>query len=1188
MATDHIEAGIQDITGVGTATAQFITSAQKFVVASVPKDLLHFAQKASSASTDGSAISFSVNDSIIDVQRNGYSCEEIPMSEAVWALDSTSLKYATAKHPTWYHKQGAVHFAPVTDGSNAGYVFYVDYSKIDDDSDLRNAVIFRAASSEFTKLATSTIPTWDDVVVPIAPNAPSFGNDLSIASTSPAVPVITASTVDSSSWVSPGYTKPVFSAPSLASVGDLTLPSVPVSPSLSTSTVSFSQTAPTYTAPVLNLESAPTITDLDVSVLAPMAPAIRIITYQDGVTADVVAPTEVNVSANAPSYTKPVISLPTLSSITDLTVSVPAYITPSLKDVSVTFSAAVPTYTKPVLSLTAAPTITSLSINSVTPDLPKIISNQVSFSTSVAAYTAPVVSLSTFEAIDDLVITAVEPAPLRLASKPVIDMTTPASKVPVYTAPVVALPTFPTLDWTLPTRPIASSLNAESSSTGGVTVDLTDLGTVPGFTPPVMTSPDWNDTEKWINTEEDPEMNVARIQTIQAQISEYQAKLQEAQSSFNQENVEYQAKLQIALQNAAQANSGDTTLLQGHSNAVQLYTQEIQSIIGKNSGQIQEWQSESGGSLQEYQANIQNNLNVFQAESVEFQAYLQEALEEAKLEAGFNDDKLQQYQTDIQEYTAIVSKQVQEYQANLAKKVQIFQAENENKLRKYQSDIQNNLNTFQRDIIDYNTDLQIAVQNAELASKDDAQSLVKYSHQIQEYQASITKEIEQHRANTANDIKVWEAKRQSELADYTTSIQNELNVFNKENAVYQAELQVAIQKSQLEHGGEDRVLQKYSYEIQNYQAQVTKAIEEFNTNVNKDIQVYNSESGAVLSQYQADIQNELNVFNKENARYQVELQEAVTRVNHEMETSIANMQKEQTIDLQNKTSTMQSLISDNESKLSVYQANLQNYQAQVQKEVQEYELNLRGDLDVWQAERTTDLQKYQADIQNSLNSFNKESTEYQAQLQVSLKNADLSDSADSKKISLYQNDLSAYQAEIGAIIQEWTQEEWTQKFGKYQADYTALLQEYQANIQNELNEFNKETTIYQAEIQKSIQDAQLESAEESQKLEKYAAELNQYTQDINKEVQDYTNTLAKEVQEYQSKVALYTADLQKYQGEVASEAQKTALNSQTVQIYEKEAEKYYAWATAEVQMYVQNNSRMMGITIAAQQQAAQQ
>ena len=47
MATDNIEADIQNITGVGTANAQFIVSAQKFVVASIPKNLLKFAQTAS-------------------------------------------------------------------------------------------------------------------------------------------------------------------------------------------------------------------------------------------------------------------------------------------------------------------------------------------------------------------------------------------------------------------------------------------------------------------------------------------------------------------------------------------------------------------------------------------------------------------------------------------------------------------------------------------------------------------------------------------------------------------------------------------------------------------------------------------------------------------------------------------------------------------------------------------------------------------------------------------------------------------------------------------------------------------------------------------------------------------------------------------------------------------------------------
>ena len=179
MATTNIELDIENITGVADADNQFIISAQKFIVSSVPKNLLTFAQKASSASTDGSAISFSFNDSIIDVQRNGYSCKEIQSSESIWALDSSSLKFATAKHPTWYHKQGAVHFAPVTDGSNAGYVFYVDYSLIDDNCDLRNAVINYACSKEFSKLASSTLPTWSDItpnIPPVAPSAPSFTN----------------------------------------------------------------------------------------------------------------------------------------------------------------------------------------------------------------------------------------------------------------------------------------------------------------------------------------------------------------------------------------------------------------------------------------------------------------------------------------------------------------------------------------------------------------------------------------------------------------------------------------------------------------------------------------------------------------------------------------------------------------------------------------------------------------------------------------------------------------------------------------------------------------------------------------------------------------------------------------------------------------------------------------------------
>ena len=176
MATTEIVQSVKDITGESTLGSHVVEDAQRFVTANLPKLLLHFAQTASSSSTDGSAISFSVNDSIIDVQRNGYSCEEIPMSEAAWVLDSSSLKYATAKHPTWYHKQGSIHFAPVTNGSNAGYVFYVDYSMLNDDSDLRNIVINHACSKEFSRLAkSSTLSiTWSNMSAPVAPSSPSF------------------------------------------------------------------------------------------------------------------------------------------------------------------------------------------------------------------------------------------------------------------------------------------------------------------------------------------------------------------------------------------------------------------------------------------------------------------------------------------------------------------------------------------------------------------------------------------------------------------------------------------------------------------------------------------------------------------------------------------------------------------------------------------------------------------------------------------------------------------------------------------------------------------------------------------------------------------------------------------------------------------------------------------------------
>ena len=151
MATAAITAEIKDITGVATADVDFIPSAQKFVVANVPNNLLMFAQTQSSTFTGGGGVSVNV-DTITEVQRNGYSCRQISISDSKWAADSTSLKKATTTHPVWWNDNGVIKILPEPAGSEDGYYYFIDYTKIDDDSDLRNVVINYACFKEFAKL----------------------------------------------------------------------------------------------------------------------------------------------------------------------------------------------------------------------------------------------------------------------------------------------------------------------------------------------------------------------------------------------------------------------------------------------------------------------------------------------------------------------------------------------------------------------------------------------------------------------------------------------------------------------------------------------------------------------------------------------------------------------------------------------------------------------------------------------------------------------------------------------------------------------------------------------------------------------------------------------------------------------------------------------------------------------------
>jgi len=223
MATTNIELDIENITGVADADDQFIKTAQKFVVSSIPKDLMKWAGTSTASGTHGGDDSPEAvtlpqpTDNIIDVVRNGFSAQEVSESMQGFIKNSNSLHKATATFPKYYIQAGnKVIVNPVPTSGETVLVNYVDFLKIDDDCDLRGAVINHACASEFNKLATAAAPSAPDfgsalvigVSAPTALSAPSF--TYTNASVSDIVaPLVSISDMASLSTSAPTYTKPV-------------------------------------------------------------------------------------------------------------------------------------------------------------------------------------------------------------------------------------------------------------------------------------------------------------------------------------------------------------------------------------------------------------------------------------------------------------------------------------------------------------------------------------------------------------------------------------------------------------------------------------------------------------------------------------------------------------------------------------------------------------------------------------------------------------------------------------------------------------------------------------------------------------------------------------------------------------------------------------------------------------------
>ena len=309
-----------------------------------------------------------------------------------------------------------------------------------------------------------------------------------------------------------------------------------------------------------------------------------------------------------------------------------------------------------------------------------------------------------------------------------VDFTSVGS-IESFVSPLFSIPTLDTIaDMSLPTIPSSITLDPSSIDTNGLTN--------PTLTPPVMHPPDWNDVNTWITTEEDSEMSAARVQEIQGKVTEYTAKMQEAQAQFNKESAILNKDLQVAMQNASTFEQGK---LGKYSADIQSYQAEVNSEIQKWTSQtfgkpFQEWQQKYQGQLQQYQADLQKETSRVGSSVQDFQAQVSKALQKYQAETGYDMSKYQaEIQANAQKYQADLSKNQTDFETSIAKytsDIQRVSSDNQTKIGKFSAEIQNYSAQVQKDI----ADLQMYIDRYNTLRKEYNEAFMMMNPQQQQQQ----------------------------------------------------------------------------------------------------------------------------------------------------------------------------------------------------------------------------------------------------------------------------------------------------------------------------------------------------------------------------------------------------------------------------------------------------------------------
>ena len=598
MATTNIELDIENITGVSDANAQFLISGQKFVVASVPKNLLKWAATLTSASSHGGNTSQGINivmptatDSILDVSRNGFSASEVPYSMKGFIANTASLHLATDTYPKYYldnavtDKGVIVIVKPIPTDSETARVLYVDSTKIDDDCDLRNAVVFHASAQEFEKLSSSKITDWTDLGLPVAPAAPTLSSSSVSFSTSAPVyikPALTAKAAFSAFTSGLSETDP--GVISLIAVA----PSTPSNPSISYSDASLGD-------PVLGAHDA--VSSAQDSIAAAQD---AITTAVDGYTGELNTTADTDASGDSSSaYTRP-------------------SITTSAGDSNLTLMTAG----------TIAADASQLDMDTWWETLGDYIEDQEDFELAGAQVQKISTYISAFQAEVQSATSAMQATIQDAQNATQASITNSRNDVSVLTAGISSKTSSSVAKMQASTNASVTKMQQSTSAA---------IAKMQQSTSAAVQKMSQSTTAAIQKMQQSTNVNIQNAsKTLEASIQDYAMELQKYQADIGK----YQADV---------------------AKEIQEYQQKLALYSAELNVSLQAWQKEESDKIDVFRANIEDSLNSFNDANAEYQAQLQISIQDAQLDSQDDAQKLQKYASQLQSYQAEVGEKAQKF-----------------------------------------------------------------------------------------------------------------------------------------------------------------------------------------------------------------------------------------------------------------------------------------------------------------------------------------------------------------------------------------------------------------------------------------------------------------------------------------------------------------------------------------------